>query len=125
MASRREQITNILKGLNPLDPKVRQDFGEGFKDDYGIGREDTTKMFYRQRELAGETSEAPRVDNMLGNHPGIIRTKELFGKTSPAEKQALQESGMDLRGSTAHKVGQVLGTAAGDLTQDRSRSIWW
>ena len=125
MASRREQITNILKGLNPLDPKVRQDFGEGFKDDYGIGREDTTKMFYRQRELAGEQSEAPRIDNMIGNHPGIIRTKELLGKTSSAENQALQESKMNLRGTPAHKAGQMLGTAAADLTQDRSRSVWW
>ena len=60
MASRREQITNILKGLNPLDPKVRQDFAEGFKDDYGIGREDTTKMFYRQRELAGKQSDTKK-----------------------------------------------------------------
>ena len=125
MASRREQINNILKGLNPLDPKVRQDFGEGFKDDYGIGREDTTKMFYRQRELAGKQSEAPRWDNMMGNHPGIIRTKEALGKSSPELNQALQESNMNLRGSLAHKAGQMLGTAAGDLTQDRTRSIWW
>ena len=35
MANRREQITNILKGLNPLDPKV-QDFGEGFKMIMGL-----------------------------------------------------------------------------------------
>ena len=125
MASRREQIINVLKGLNPLDPKVRQDFGEGFKDDYGIGREDTTKMFYRQRELGGQTTEAPRMDNMLGNHPGIIRARELVGNTSAAENQALQESNMNLRGTPAHKVGQFVGTAAGDLTQDRSRGIWW
>ena len=45
MASRRERIGNILKGLNPLDPKVREDFGAGFKDDYSIGKEDTTKTY--------------------------------------------------------------------------------
>ena len=125
MANRREQITNILKGLNPLDPKVREDFGEGFKDDFSIGREDTTKMFYRQRELEGNQTEAPRWDSMMGNHPGIIRTKELFGKTTPEQNQALKESKMNLRGTPAHKAGQMLGTAAGDVTQDRSRSIWW
>ena len=32
---------------------------------------------------------------------------------------------MDLRGSFAHKAGQFAGTAAADLTQDYSRSIWW
>ena len=125
MANRREQIGNILKGLNPFDSKVRQDFGEGFKDDYGIGREDTTKMFYRQRELEGKQTEAPRWDSMMGNHPGIIRTKELFGKTTPEQNQALQESNMQLRGTPAHKAGQMLGTFAGDVTQDRTRSIYW
>lgn len=125
MASRREKITNILKGLNPLDPKVRQDFSEGFSDDYGIGREDTTKMYYRQRELEKKQTEAPRWDSMMGNHPGIIRTKELFGKTTPEQNQALRESNMHLRGSVAHKGGQMLGTFAGDLTQDRTRSIYW
>ena len=89
MANRREQISNILKGLNPLDSKVRQDFGEGFKDDYGIGREDTTKMFYRQRELEGESNQRLHVwDSMMGNHPGIIRTKKLFGKTSPCRESS-------------------------------------
>ena len=125
MNKRLEKITNILKGLNPTDKQVRQDFGRGFSDDYGIGREDTTKMFYRQRELAGEQSEAPRIDNMLGNHPGIIRTKELLGKTPKTQKDALRESDMQLRGSTAHEAGQLVGTAAADLTQDRTRSIWW
>lgn len=125
MASRREQIINVLKGLNPLDETVRKDFAQGFQDDYGIGREDTTKMFYRERELSNETSEAPKWDSMMGNHPGIIRTKELFGKLSDTEKQALKESNMNLRGTPAHKAGQMLGTAAGDLTQDRTRSIWW
>ena len=85
MANRREQITNIIKGLNPLDPKVRQDFAEGFKDDYGIGREDTTKMFYRQRELEEKQTEAPRWDSMMGNHPGIIRTKNYLVKLHQAK----------------------------------------
>ena len=125
MADRRAQITNILKGINPLDEQNRRDFAEGFKEDYGIGREDTTKMFYRQRELEGKEPEAPRWDSMLGNHPGLIRTGEVLGTTSDSQREALRESNMNLRGSIAHKGGQMLGTLAGDLTQDRSRSIWW
>ena len=125
MTDRREKITNILKGLNPFDAQNREDFATGFKEDYGIGREDTTKMFYRQRELENKEPEAPRWDSMLGNHPGLIRSGELLGTTSEPQRQALKESNMNLRGSIAHKGGQILGTAAGDLTQDRSRSIWW
>ena len=125
MADRVTRVKNILKGLNPFDAQNRQDFATGFKEDYGIGREDTTKMFYRQRELEGKEPEAPRWDSMMGNHPGMIRTGELLGQTSEPQAQALKESNMNLRGSAAHKAGQMLGTAAGDLTQDRSRSIWW
>ena len=125
MADRREKILNILQGLNPLDPKVRQDFGEGFKTDYGIGREDTTKMYYRQRDLEGSAEEATRAASMFGTHPGIFRTKELMGKISPEAKQALQEADMDLRGTIAHKGGQLVGSALNDLTQDRSRGIYW
>ena len=125
MADRRQKIASILKGLNPLDPKVRQEFGEGFKTDYGIGREDTTKMYYRQRDLEGQPEEATRAASMFGTHPGVFRTKELMGKISPEAKQALQEADMNLRGSVAHKTGQMLGSAANDLTQDRSRSVYW
>ena len=125
MADRREKIVNILKGLNPMDPKVRQDFGEGFKSDYGIGREDTTKMYYRQRDLEGQPEEATRAASMFGTHPGVFRTKELLGKISPENKQALREADMDLRGTVAHKGGQVVGSMANDLTQDRSRSVYW
>ena len=32
---------------------------------------------------------------------------------------------MDLRGSRAHKIGQILGTLDADITQDSSRSLWW
>ncbi len=125
MADRRTQITNILKGLNPFDAQNRKDFATGFKEDYSIGREDTTKMFYRTRELQDKQTEAPRWDNMMGNHPGLIRTKEALGTIDPRQKQALKEDNMHLRGSAAHKGGQFLGTLAGDLTQDRSRSIYW
>ena len=125
MADRREKIVNILKGLNPMDPKVRQDFGEGFKSDYGIGREDTTKMYYRQRDLEGQPEEATRAASMFGTHPGVFRTKELMGKISPENKQALREADMDLRGTVAHKGGQVVGSMANDITQDRSRSVYW
>ncbi len=58
MADRREKITTILKGLNPLDAQNREDFVTGFQEDYGIGREDTTKLLSRQRDQEGKEPKA-------------------------------------------------------------------
>ena len=114
MASRREQIKNILSDLK-----------KGFVEDYGIGKEDTTRMYYRQRDLENAADDAPAFTNMVNTHPGIFRAREALQKISPEAAQALQESNMNLRGSTAHKIGQIGGSLAADVTQDRSRSIYW
>lgn len=108
--------------------KIRQilsDIGEGFKEDYSLGREDTTRMYYTKRDLADESDDSPRWENIMGTHPGIFRVKELLGKTTPAEQEALRQHNMELTGSGAHKLGQFIGSAAADLTQDRSRGIYW
>lgn len=123
--NRRNRIGNILAGINPFDSQVREDFVKGLKDDYSIGREDSTKMYYRQRDLEGSTPESTRAANMLNTHTGLIRAKEAAGMMSGPALQALNESDMALRGSQAHKAGQMVGTGLNDLTQDRSRSIYW
>ena len=105
--------------------KILGDVGEGFKADYELGREDTTRMYYTERDLAGKADDAPRWENMMGTHPGMFRVKEALGKTTPAQQAALEEHDMQLRGSTAHKTGQFLGSAAADMTQDRTRGIYW
>ena len=114
MADRMQQIRKILS-----------DVGEGFKADYELGREDRRNAFLRGRKLKGETEESTRWEAMMGTHPGINRMKEAAGRIKPEDKQALREHNMDLRGSTAHKTGQFLGSAANDLTQDATRSIYW
>lgn len=105
--------------------KILSDVGKGFKADYELGREDTTRMYYTERDLAEKADDAPRWENMMGTHPGMFRVKEALGKTTPAQRAALEEHEMQLRGSTAHKTGQFLGSAAADLTQDRTRGIYW
>ena len=111
---RMQQIRNILS-----------DVGEGFKADYELGREDRRNAFLRGRKLKGDTEESTRWEAMMGTHPGIYRMKEATGQIKPEDRQALREHNMDLRGSTAHKTGQFLGSAANDLTQDATRSIYW
>ena len=105
--------------------KILSDVGKGFKADYELGREDTTRMYYTERDLAEKADDAPRWENMMGTHPGMFRVKEALGKTTPAQRAALEEHEMQLRGSTAHKTGQFLGSAGADLTQDRTRGIYW
>ena len=111
---RMQQIRNILS-----------DVGEGFKADYELGREDRRNVYLRGRKLRGDTEESTRWDAMMGVHPGITRMQEMTGTIDPAKAQSLREHDMHLRGSTAHKTGQVLGSAANDLTQDATRSIYW
>ena len=114
MADRKQQIRKILS-----------DVGEGFKSDYELGREDRRNAFLRGRKLQGQTEEATRIDSMLGVHPANFRVREALGTISDKEKQALNEFDMGLRGSTAHKTGQFLGSFANDLTQDTTRSVYW
>ena len=111
---RMQQIRNILS-----------DVGEGFKADYELGREDRRNAYLRGRKLKGDTEESTRWEAMMGTHPGIYRMKEALGRIKPEDRQALREHNMDLRGSLAHKTGQFLGSAANDLTQDATRSIYW
>ena len=111
---RMQQIRNILS-----------DVGDGFKADYELGREDRRNAYLRGRKLKGETEESTRWQAMMGTHPGIYRMKEASGNINPQDRQALREHNMDLRGSTAHKTGQFLGSAANDLTQDATRGIYW
>ena len=119
--SRGDRIRNILS-----------EFGQGFKEDYGIGKEDTTKTYYRQRDLEDATDEAPKFDMMTNTHLGLTRLREALGgrvpgiqPLSPEAKRALDENDMQLRGGLPHQAGQIVGSALNDVTQDRTRSIYW
>ena len=101
------------------------EFMEGAKADYTIGRDDLAKRYYRQRDLQGKGDDAAMFESMRNTHPGIIRLREAMGLLSDEAKQSLREHNMDLRGSLPHKAGQFVGTAAADLTQDHTRSIYW
>ena len=127
MADRRARIGEILRSLNPLDETNRALFSQGFQNDYQIGRDDTQQVFYRKRDLQGLNKDAPMAVSMVGNHQGVTRTRELLGKLNPQHQQALVEADMQLRTDmpAAYQVGQFAGTAAADLTQDTSRSVWW
>ena len=127
MADRRERVLNVLQSLNPLDEQVRSNLSAGFQNDYQIGRDDTQQVFYRKRDLQEQNKDAPMLESTLANHQGLTRLREATGRISPEHRSALEEQNMHLRTDKplAYQVGQFAGTAAADLTQDTSRSIWW
>lgn len=112
--SRLQRIKNILS-----------EFGEGFANDYGKGREDEQMGFYRARELQGKQKEAPRMTSMLATNPTIYRTREALGMADPNYVQARKELDMGMMDTGAKRFGQRVGTVASDLTQDTTRSVYW
>ena len=100
------------------------DFLRGFEKDYKVGREDTQAVLYDARERKGEGKEAPRWDSYVATNPTIYRAREILGMADPAYTQARKEAGMDLEPGIAG-YGQLVGTAARDITQDASRGLYW
>ena len=121
MESRQNSIDNVLASVK----KNLRDVGQGFATDFAIGREDTQQKFYTQQDLSGKQKEAPRWDSMIATNPTFFRIKEALGTISEEERNALELHKMQLRGNTAHKIGQGLGTVAADIIQDRTRAIYW
>ena len=105
--------------------RMIRDAREGFIADYEIDRADRNKNFYEIRDRQNKNPNAPKITAMLGTHPAQYRMAELTGKIDPHTKEVLRANKMDLRGSRSHKVGQILGSMAADITQDNTRSIYW
>ena len=111
-----------LRGLG----EALKDLRAGALDAYREGREDHRNQFYAARkEKDLDDTDAPRWQFTTGTNPSFYRTRELLKQADPINQQVRSELGMDLRGSRAHKIGQVLGTLGADITQDTSRSLWW
>lgn len=127
MATRGERIKNVLGQLNPVSQENRENFSAGFQKDYQLGREDAQIAFYRKRDLQGKQKEAPRAETLFATHPGTTRLREATNMISPEHQRALVEQNMHLEKDQplAFQAGQFVGTAAADITQDASRSVWW
>ena len=113
----------LLKNIG----QTKDDFVQGFREDYGIGGEDMRSAAYRKRELQGKQKEAPKIVAMGESYPLLNRLREVAGKLSPEGQQALNEADMNLatNKSKAYQLGQLTGTVAADITQDASRRFYW
>ena len=111
------QLGRLRKALGELN--------EGFRADYGIGGEDQRIAMHRERELQGKQAEAPKMAQMAGAYQTGFRTRDLLGAATPEATQARSELDMGFEGSPVRKTGQLVGTLAGDLTQDATRRFYW
>ena len=103
----------------------RRRFLEAFKEAYGEGRPDHQKVFYEGRELAGADADAPRIESALGTNATLTRMRDMLGISDEYQRRVREEKGMGLKEGLIPRSGQLLGTAAADLTQDHSRELWW
>ena len=108
-------------------------FFEAANEAYGEGREEWSKAYREGRKAEGRSENAARWDEMTGSYPTGIRIKEAIDDLTGRK---LQKKGLDNREirkglgigpeeGLGRRSGQLLGTAAADLTQDSTRSFWW
>jgi hypothetical protein len=108
-------------------------FGEAFNDAFGEGREEWTRAYRQGRKAEGQAENAPRWNEMSGAYPTGIRLTELAqdivgAKPSPQQisrRQIREDLGIGIKQGRTERVGQLLGTAAADLTQDNTRNFYW
>ena len=98
---------------------------KGAVDAYGEGREDNRIAYKRAREDQLKNPEGVRLSTSLGTNRTVTMLNELAGKGNPAQQKVYRQMGMGLSNDGATKLGQILGHFAADLTQDRSRELWW
>jgi hypothetical protein len=98
---------------------------KGAADAFGQGREDNRRAFMNAREDKGVEAEPTRIESMFGQNRTIGLIRQALGKADPYQLEAFRQMGMDLSSDRATRVGQVLGHLAADVTQDRSREVWW
>jgi len=108
-------------------------FFEAANEAYGEGREEWSKAYREGRKAENKSENAARWDEMTGSYPTGIRIKEAVDDLTGRK---LQKKGLDNREireslgigpeeGIARRSGQLVGTAAADLTQDSTRSFWW
>ena len=97
----------------------------GASEAFGLGKEDFREALKRGYAAEGRETDASKIDQMMGSNRTITMARELMGIANPAQVQARNEMGIGLSPDPATRDGQVLGTLASDVVQDRGRSIWW
>ena len=115
--------TGLNRFQNALDAlkKAKQ----GAYDTFGQGREDHRRALQRARTEKGEEIEGTKIEQMMGSNRTVTTLNELLGISSKEDVAARKAMGIGLSDDPATRTGQVLGTLASDIVQDRGREVWW
>ena len=117
MATRLNRIQNIKDTLG----KVMQ----GAADAYGEGREDHRQAARRAREASGKDLESTKIGQMTSSNRTMTMLREFLGMANAEDVRVRNQMGMGLSDDRATRVGQILGQLGADITQDRTRELWW
>jgi len=111
------RIKNVLSTLDRVK--------EGATSAFSEGKEDHRAALKRGLEAQGMETDSTMWSQMTGSNATITRSRELMGMAEPEQVQARKDMGLGLSEDRATRIGQVLGTLASDVVQDRGRSIYW
>ena len=112
--------TRLQDALNALERSRK-----GFVNAFGEGREDHREAMRRARTERMKEVEGTRIQQMLGSNRTVTMARELAGKARKEDVQARKSMGIGLSEDKATRTGQILGTIASDIVQDRGRELWW
>ena len=110
-------ISDILSALDRARKGAAQAFGEG--------REDHRQAARRAREDRGEEIEGTKIGQMMSSNRTATLLRELIGRANKDDIAMREKMGLGLSDDRATRTGQILGTLAGDIVQDRGRELWW
>jgi hypothetical protein len=97
---------------------------DGMKGAYGEGREDSRIAFKRTRDDVGKDVDAVRISSTLGTNRTLTMLREMINP-STAQGEVHRQMDMGMSKDPATRLGQIAGHLGSDLTQDRSRELWW
>ena len=105
--------------------KITRDLSESFQEAFKEDRQDWDRAWREQRVTEGKSEDAPRFDNMVATYPTSVRIRENLGIADPSAVAARQQMGMGLETTPTRRAGQMMGTLAQDVVQDKGRSFYW
>ena len=117
MATRLNRIQNIKDTLRRVQKGATQAYGEG--------REDHRQAARRAREASGKDLESTKIGQMTSSNRTMTMLREIFGVANREDIRIRKQMGMGLSDDMATRVGQVIGQLGADVTQDRTRELWW